>query len=189
MLIKCQNEGSVVFHSSITIFLKKNGGSAYKVMVRQKFSVMKLEFIGKHFKWEDLAHIIPRLVVAIILAQTLPFKFSGSEESVWIFTQINMEPWGRYLIGVIELISTFLLVTNLYIAGAIISLSIISAANFLHFTKLGFIVNNDGGTLFILSIVVIFCSLWIILYWNMKRVDRKISSFEWNDDDEIDVLS
>lgn len=149
---------------------------------------MKLEFIGRHFKWEDLIHIIPRLIVAIILAQTLPFKFSGSEESVWIFTQINMEPWGRYLIGTIELISTFLLITNFYIVGAIISLSIISAANFLHFTKLGFIVNNDGGTLFILSIVVIFYSLWIILHWNMKRADHKISNFDWGiEDDAVDV--
>lgn len=145
---------------------------------------MRLKLIGSDFKWEDLIHIFPRLIVAIILAQTLPFKFSGSEESVWIFTQVNMEPWGRYLIACIELVSTLLLLTNLYIAGAIISLSIISAANFLHFTKLGFIVNNDGGTLFILSIIVIFCSLWIVLYWNMKRVDRKTANFDWEPDDE-----
>lgn len=145
---------------------------------------MRIELIGTGFKWEDLAHIIPRLVVAAILAQTLPFKFSGAEESVWIFTQLNMESWGRYLIAVIELISTLLLITNFYILGAIISLSIISAANFLHFTRLGFVVNNDGGTLFILSIVVIFCSLWIVLYWNMKRADSKTSNFDWDIEEE-----
>ena len=136
-----------------------------------------------------MVHIIPRLIVGIILAQTLPFKFSGAEESIWIFEQIGWEPWGRYLIASIETVSTLLLLTNLYIFGAIISLSIISAANFLHFTKLGFIVNDDGGLLFILSIVVIFCSLWIVLYWNMRRVEQKAANFEFDwVDDELDEL-
>jgi hypothetical protein len=149
---------------------------------------MKVKFIGQSFKWGDLVHMIPRLIVAIILAQTLPFKFSGSEESIWIFTQLNMEPWGRYLIGSIELIATLLLITNYYIFGAIISLSIISAANFLHFTKLGFIVNDDGGMLFIMSIIVIFCSLWIILHWNMQKAEKRTSNFEfkWTDEDLMD---
>lgn len=145
---------------------------------------MKVKFIGQSFKWGDLVHMIPRLIVAIILAQTLPFKFSGSEESVWIFTQLNMEPWGRYLIASIELVATLLLITNYYVFGAVISLSVISAANFLHFTKLGFIVNEDGGTLFIMSIIVIFCSLWIILYWNMQRTERRTSNFEFEWDEE-----
>lgn len=149
---------------------------------------MRIKPIFHSFQAGDLMHIIPRLIVAIILAQTLPFKFSGAEESVWIFEQIGWEPWGRYLIASIESVSTFLLLTNYYIFGAIISLSIISAANFLHFTKLGFIVNNDGGLLFILSIIVIFCSLWIILYWNMKRVESKTSNFEF-DSDEDDEFS
>lgn len=148
---------------------------------------MKLKPIFHSFESKDLVHIIPRLIVAIILAQTLPFKFSGAEESIWIFQQIGWEPGGRYLIASIETIATILLLTNYYIFGAIISLSIISAANFLHFTKLGFIVNDDGGTLFILSIIVIFCSLWIVLYWNMQRVDQKVSNFELDwDDEEVD---
>ena len=152
---------------------------------------MKLKPIFHSFEVKDLAHIIPRLIVAIILAQTLPFKFSGAEESVWIFQQIGWEPGGRYLIASIETVATLLLLTNYYIFGAIISLSIISAANFLHFTKLGFIVNDDGGTLFILSIIVIFCSLWIVLYWNMQRVEQKASNFEfgWDEEDEDEFLN
>lgn len=151
---------------------------------------MNVKPIFHQFQAKDLIHIIPRLIVAIILAQTLPFKFSGAEESVWIFTQIGWEPWGRYLIASIETVSTLLLLTNYYIFGAIISLSIISAANFLHFTKLGFIVNDDGGLLFILSIIVIFCSLWIVLYWNMQRVESKAANFEFDlyDEDEEDFL-
>ncbi|MEQ6168549.1 DoxX family protein [Ekhidna sp. MALMAid0563] len=149
---------------------------------------MKLKPIFYQFQVKDLMHIIPRLIVAIILAQTLPFKFSGAEESVWIFERIGWEPWGRYLIASIETTATILLLTNYYIFGAIISLSLISAANFLHFTKLGFIVNDDGGVLFIMSIIVIFCSLWIVLYWNMKRVESKTSNFElnWSDEDFLE---
>ena len=149
---------------------------------------MKLRPIFHSFEVADLVHIIPRLIVAIILAQTLPFKFSGAEESIWIFQQIGWEPGGRYLIACIETVATLLLLTNYYIFGAIISLSIISAANFLHFTKLGFIVNDDGGTLFILSIIVIFCSLWIVLYWNMQRVEQKASNFEFEWDEEEEFL-
>ncbi|MEO9482709.1 MAG: DoxX family protein [Ekhidna sp.] len=151
---------------------------------------MNIKPIFHSFETRDLIHIIPRIIVAIILAQTLPFKFSGAEESVWIFEQIGWEPWGRYLIASIETCATLLLLTNYYIFGAIISLSIISAANFLHFTKLGFIVNDDGGTLFVLSIIVIFCSLWIVLYWNMRRVDQKVSSFEleWDEEEEEEFL-
>lgn len=152
---------------------------------------MKVKPIFHSFETKDLIHIIPRLIVALILAQTLPFKFSGADESVWIFQQIGWEPWGRFMIASIETIATLLLLTNFYILGAIISLSIISAANFLHFTKLGFIVNDDGGTLFILSIIVIFCSLWIVLYWNMQRIEQKVSNFdiEWDEEDEDEFLS
>ena len=149
---------------------------------------MKIRPIFHSFQAGDLVHIIPRLIVSIIFLQTLPFKFGGAPESVWIFQQIGWESWGRYLIACIETTSTFFLLTNYYIIGAIISLSIISAANFLHFTKLGFIVNDDGGALFIMSIVVIFCSLWIILYWNMQRVESKTSTFDfdWEDDDFLE---
>lgn len=150
---------------------------------------MKVKPIFHSFQTKDLIHIIPRLIIALILAQTLPFKFAGAEESKWIFEQIGWEPWGRYLIASIETVSTILLLTNFYILGAIISLSIISAANFLHFTKLGFIVNDDGGTLFILSIIVIFCSLWVVVYWNMQRVEQKVSNFELNWEEEEDFMS
>ena len=50
-----------------------------------------------------------RLVAAIIMFQTLYYKFSGSEESVYIFTTIGMEPWGRIAVGVMELIAAVLL--------------------------------------------------------------------------------
>ena len=120
-----------------------------------------------------LIHWLPRLIVAIILAQTLFFKFTGAPESIAIFKQLGMEPWGRIGIGFIELLSVLLLLSNYYIIGAIISLSIISTANFLHFVKLGIVVNDDGGALFTMSIIVIVCSLWIIYYWNTMKTKNK----------------
>ncbi|MDW3191306.1 MAG: DoxX family protein [Cytophagales bacterium] len=130
-------------------------------------------FKGQSFKRRDLSHWIPRLIVAIIIAQTLPAKFLAVPESVWIFDQLNMEPGGRIIIAIFELIAVVALVSRHYIIGAIISLSIISAANFYHFTVLGLEVNNDGGLLFIFSIIVVMCSLWVVMYWNLFHNSRK----------------
>jgi hypothetical protein len=46
-----------------------------------------------------------RVIAAIILLQTLYFKFTGAEESIYIFTKVGMEPWGRIGSGVGELIA------------------------------------------------------------------------------------
>lgn len=127
---------------------------------------------------KDLHHLIPRILVILIVGQTIPFKFIGAEESRAIFTTLNMEPWGRLGIGLIEAIAVVLLATKFYIVGAIISLSIISAANFLHFVKLGLIVNDDGGALFIMSIVVVLCSAYIVIRWNRQKKDPK--QFDFN---------
>ena len=48
-------------------------------------------------------------MAAVILLQTLFFKFTGAEESVYIFTKVGMEPWGRYASGVVELIASIML--------------------------------------------------------------------------------
>ena len=116
------------------------------------------------FTPKDLIHWIPRIITAIIIGQTLPFKFLGAEESVWIFEQLYMEPYGRLVIGISELIAIGLLVTRYYAIGAFISLIIVGTANVLHLTILGIEIQNDGGLLFLLSIIVVVCSLWILIY-------------------------
>jgi len=50
-----------------------------------------------------------RLVAAIIMIQTLYFKFTASEESVYIFTTVGMEPWGRLGVGSLELVASILI--------------------------------------------------------------------------------
>src|ERR1043165_5212912 len=52
---------------------------------------------------------ILRVVAAVILLQTLYFKFSGAPESVYIFTKVHAETWGRIGSGVIELFAAALL--------------------------------------------------------------------------------
>lgn len=120
-------------------------------------------------------HIITwafRVIAAFIMLQTLFFKFSGAEESVYIFTQIGMEPFGRYLSGSVELIAGILLLTRFYAIGAALGLGTISGAIFFHLTTLGIEVQGDGGTLFIMAIVVFVSSALTILL-NLADIKAK----------------
>lgn len=103
------------------------------------------------------------VVAAIILLQTLYFKFTAHPDSVFIFTQLGLEPYGRIGIGVAELITAFLLVwprTRAF--GAVIGLGVISGALFFHITKLGINVNDDGGKLFGLALATFVCCLGVV---------------------------
>jgi hypothetical protein len=98
---------------------------------------------------------IAQLVVAAILLQTLYFKFTAAPESVYIFTTLGMEPWGRIGSGVVELIASLLLLFPATAGiGAVIALGVITGAIISHLTRLGIVVQNDGGLLFTLAVVV-----------------------------------
>jgi putative oxidoreductase len=98
---------------------------------------------------------IVRVVVAVILLQTLYFKFTAHPDSVHIFTTVGQEPWGRIGSGVVELLaSIFLFVPGIIAVGAALSFGVMSSAVFFHLTKLGIVVNDDGGSLFTLAVVV-----------------------------------
>ncbi len=102
--------------------------------------------------------LITRLTAALIMLQTLYFKFTAHPDSVYIFTQIGMEPWGRYLIGSLELLSAILLfVPRTTWIGAALGANLMVGALFFHITKLGFVVNNDGGLLCTLALITLFC--------------------------------
>ena len=108
---------------------------------------------------------ILQLVAAVILFQTLFFKFTGAKESIYIFSTVGMEPWGRIGSGVVELIASIMLVIPATVTvGAIIALVTISGAIFFHRTKLGIAlpVVNDRGELFALAVVVFVVSLAIL---------------------------
>ncbi len=107
---------------------------------------------------------ILQLIAAVILFQTLFFKFTGAEESKYIFQTLGMEPWGRIGSGFAELIAVvLLLVPRTVTLGALLSLGVISGAIVSHLTKLGIVVKNDGGLLFALAIAVFVCSALILV--------------------------
>ena len=107
---------------------------------------------------------ILQLVAAAILFQTLFFKFTGAEESVYIFTTLGLEPWGRIGSGVAELIAcVLLLVPRTVPLGAILALGVISGAIVSHLTKLGIVVKGDGGLLFGLAVIVFVASAIVLV--------------------------
>jgi putative oxidoreductase len=107
-----------------------------------------------------------RLVAAGILLQTLFFKFTGARESVYIFSTLGLEPWGRIGSGVAELIASAMLLWPRTIAlGAAFSLLIISGALASHITKLGIALPavGDHGELFALALIVFAASAALLL--------------------------
>lgn len=113
-----------------------------------------------------------RLLAAVILLQTLFFKFSASEESVYIFSTIGMEPWGRIGTGVMELIAAILiLVPRTTALGALLAIGLMSGAIFFHLTTLGIEVKGDGGQLFIYALLV-FISSVILLFIHQSQIKQ-----------------
>lgn len=106
---------------------------------------------------------ICQLVAAIVLFQTLYFKFSGAEESIYIFETVGLEPFGRYASGVAELIAgILLLIPRLSWAGAGLAISVMLGAIASHLTVLGIEVMDDGGTLFGLALIVTVASATVL---------------------------
>jgi putative oxidoreductase len=107
-----------------------------------------------------------RLVAAVILLQTLFFKFTAAPESVYIFTKVGAEPWGRIGSGVVELIaSVLLLLPGTVWLGAALALGVMAGAIVSHLTLLGIDVMGDHGLLFGLACTVfVACAILLFLY-------------------------
>lgn len=105
-----------------------------------------------------------QLLVAGILLQTLFFKFTGAAESVYIFSTLGAEPWGRIGSGVVELIAAILLlVPATTTVGAAVALGVMVGAIMTHLTVLGIEIQGDGGLLFYLALTVFVASAIILL--------------------------
>lgn len=110
-----------------------------------------------------IASWIAQLVAAAILGQTLFFKFTGAEESKYIFSRLGIEPWGRIGTGVLELVAVILLLTpRTAVYGAVLALGLMGGAIMSHLTRLGIEVQGDGGLLFILALVVLLAALTVV---------------------------
>ena len=104
-----------------------------------------------------------RVLAAAIMLQTLYFKFRGAPESIYIFSQVGMEPEGRIATGIAEAITSALILipaTSLY--GAFFALFIMIGAIATHLFIIGIEVKGDHGVLFIYAILVALASVYII---------------------------
>ncbi|GAB3711010.1 DoxX family protein [Spirosoma flavus] len=120
---------------------------------------------------------IARLAAAIIMLQTLYFKFTGQPESIYIFSKMGIEPWGRYGSGVAELIASILiLIRSTSWIGAGLGLGVMLGAIVSHLTVLGIEVQDDGGYLFVLALVVAISCLTILV---ITRHDWMLIINQW----------
>jgi uncharacterized membrane protein YphA (DoxX/SURF4 family) len=100
-----------------------------------------------------------RATAAVILLQTLFFKFTAAPESVYIFTNIGAEPWGRIGSGVVEFIAAVLILTPRFTwLGSVLALGVMAGAILSHLTILGIEVQGDKGLLFALAVIVFVAS-------------------------------
>ena len=108
-----------------------------------------------------------RILAALIMLQTLYFKFSAQPESVQLFTMLGMEPWGRIGTGIFELVASILILyprtTGI---GALLGLGLMAGAIFFHITKLG--LNFGGSYLLFFYAVIVFaaCFVLVLIYKN-----------------------
>lgn len=117
--------------------------------------------------------------IAFVFIQSLFFKFTGSEETVIIFTTIGnwmasigglawlagpFSLYGGTVVGGAELLASILLfIPRTRVWGALIAITAVSGAIFFHlFTPLGVVRtidaagNTDGGVLFVMA-----CGVWL----------------------------
>lgn len=115
---------------------------------------------------------ILRITAAAILLQTLYFKFSGAEESKYIFSTLGVEPFGRIFAGVSELIAAILLlIPRTTLLGALMGAGVMAGAIASHIFVLGIVVQNDGGQLFALALIVLASCLGLVYLHRNKISD------------------
>jgi uncharacterized membrane protein YphA (DoxX/SURF4 family) len=118
---------------------------------------------------------ILRLVPAIILLQTLYFKFTAHPQSVRLFTQIGMEPYGRIGTGIVELAAAILILIPRYTGyGAILGLVMMTGALYFHLTKIGIYFDGDPFLFIYALITFVCCAILIFIYKNQlqKQLNR-----------------
>jgi uncharacterized membrane protein YphA (DoxX/SURF4 family) len=127
-------------------------------------------------KARNILSLTLRIVAAVIMLQTLYFKFTGAPESIYIFSQVGIEPWGRIATGVAELIaSVLLLIPATIVVGALLSIGVMLGAVATHLFILGIEVQGDGGQLFAYALIVLVASGVLVAMHYRRLVEYK----EW----------
>jgi len=112
--------------------------------------------------------VAAQVIAAVILGQTLFFKFSGAPEAVALFTKLGVEPYGRIGAGVVELIAVILLlVPRTAMWGGVLTVGLMLGAVGSHLGPLGIEVEGDGGQLFAMALVILAAGL--VITWIRRR--------------------
>jgi hypothetical protein len=118
-----------------------------------------------------------RVVPAFLLAQTLFFKFTGAPESVYIFSSIGAEPYGRIGSGIFEGIAAILLVIPATSwLGALLALGVMAGALVTHLFVIGIEVLGDHGQLFAYAVIISVASAVIALQ-NFDKIKKTFLPF------------
>lgn len=111
-----------------------------------------------------------KITASVILLQTLYFKFTGAPESIYIFSTLGIEPYGRIGSGIAELIVVvLLLIPKTTWLGALGGCGVMTGAVLSHLFVLGIEVRGDSGLLFSLAVITLLCCL-ILLYLNKNII-------------------
>ncbi|MCB1120498.1 MAG: DoxX family protein [Verrucomicrobiae bacterium] len=109
-----------------------------------------------------------RIVIVVLLAQSLYFKFTAHPDSVALFGQLGMGDSGRVLIGILELVAVVLLLLPGSAAwGTLLAWGIMSGALLAHFTVLGW--EGDYGVLGTLAVLA-WSSSTVLLFIVRQRL-------------------
>ena len=116
-----------------------------------------------------------RIVAAVILLQTLYFKFTGQPESVELFSKLGVEPWGRIGTGVIELVAAaLLLIPSTVVLGALLGIGLMLGAIASHLLVIGIESQGDGGQLFGLAVLVLACCV-VIAFMHKNQIQMYLN--------------
>jgi len=102
-------------------------------------------------------------IAAVLLLMAATMKFMGDPGSVAVFTRLDMDPGGRYLIAVIELTAAILLLSPLAALGSVVATGVMCGAIIAHVTQLGLVTNDDGGRLVGLLVIVLVCVSYVLV--------------------------
>ena len=126
---------------------------------------------------KNILEWVLRIVLALILIQTLFFKFTGAPESIYIFEKTGLGTPGRLGSGIAELIASILLLVPKWKSyGALLAFGAMSGAIFFHLTTLGIDVMGDGGTLFYLACLVWTGSLYLLIRHRNEWIPKQFLS-------------
>lgn len=113
---------------------------------------------------------ILQIITSAILLMAAIGKLTGKPEPVALFQQLNFDPGGRILIGVLELLAALIiLIPQSIVIGAILGWGLMSGALIAHFTRLGF----DGmyGLLGMMAAAIwVGCAAIMILRHDQSRL-------------------